>query len=140
MRRRVGGNLASSSLLAPDLLASALLDIPGHIASAAEIARARTLFAHALDTPGGLRIQTIHAFCESVLHRFAPTSPSGPTRRLRVRPALRPIGRSCTTRLLRQVGCISSAQSVTNPVESTISFVDVQDARAILGRRGSIWR
>jgi ATP-dependent helicase/nuclease subunit A len=33
-------------------------------------ARARTLFAHALDTPGGLKIQTIHAFCESVLHRF----------------------------------------------------------------------
>ena len=32
--------------------------------------RARTLFAHALETPGGLKIQTIHAFCESVLHRF----------------------------------------------------------------------
>src|SRR5690606_19927500 len=32
--------------------------------------RARSLFAHALETPGGLRIQTIHAFCESVLHRF----------------------------------------------------------------------
>ena len=32
--------------------------------------RARTLFAHALETPGGLKIKTIHAFCESVLHRF----------------------------------------------------------------------
>ena len=32
--------------------------------------RARRLFAHALDTPGGLKIQTIHAFCEAVLHRF----------------------------------------------------------------------
>ena len=32
--------------------------------------RARTLFAHALETPGGLRSQTIHAFCESVLQRF----------------------------------------------------------------------
>ena len=32
--------------------------------------RARTLFARALETPGGLKIQTIHAFCESVLHRF----------------------------------------------------------------------
>jgi ATP-dependent helicase/nuclease subunit A len=32
--------------------------------------RARTLFAHALETPGGLKIQTIHAFCEAVLHRF----------------------------------------------------------------------
>lgn len=32
--------------------------------------RARTLFAHALETPGGLKIQTIHAFCEGLLHRF----------------------------------------------------------------------
>jgi ATP-dependent helicase/nuclease subunit A len=33
-------------------------------------ARARTLFARALETPGGLKIQTIHAFCERLLGRF----------------------------------------------------------------------
>ncbi|MDD9334118.1 MAG: UvrD-helicase domain-containing protein, partial [Bartonella sp.] len=27
-------------------------------------------FARALETPGGLKIQTIHAFCESLLHYF----------------------------------------------------------------------
>ena len=32
--------------------------------------RARRLFAEVLDTPGGLRIDTIHAFCQSLLHRF----------------------------------------------------------------------
>ncbi|MEO1330087.1 MAG: double-strand break repair helicase AddA [Pseudomonadota bacterium] len=31
---------------------------------------ARRLFARALETPGGLKIQTIHAFCESLLSRF----------------------------------------------------------------------
>ena len=31
---------------------------------------ARTLFARAIETPGGLRIQTIHSFCSSVLRRF----------------------------------------------------------------------
>jgi ATP-dependent helicase/nuclease subunit A len=31
---------------------------------------ARRLFAKALETPGGLKIQTIHAFCQSVLERF----------------------------------------------------------------------
>ena len=31
---------------------------------------ARTLFARALETPGGLKIQTIHAFCEALLHQF----------------------------------------------------------------------
>lgn len=31
---------------------------------------ARALFARALETPGGLKIQTIHAFCEKLLRRF----------------------------------------------------------------------
>jgi ATP-dependent helicase/nuclease subunit A len=34
------------------------------------LARARTLFARAIETPGGLKIQTIHSFCASVLRRF----------------------------------------------------------------------
>ncbi|WP_051357022.1 double-strand break repair helicase AddA [Azorhizobium doebereinerae] len=32
--------------------------------------QARRLFAAALETPGGLKIQTIHAFCGGLLHRF----------------------------------------------------------------------
>ena len=31
---------------------------------------ARKLFARTLETPGGLKIQTIHAFCERLLHLF----------------------------------------------------------------------
>ncbi len=38
--------------------------------TAEELARARTLFAQAIETPGGLKIQTIHAFSASVLRRF----------------------------------------------------------------------
>lgn len=34
------------------------------------LATARRLFARALETPGGLKIQTIHAFCASILRRF----------------------------------------------------------------------
>jgi ATP-dependent helicase/nuclease subunit A len=33
-------------------------------------ALARRLFACALETPGGLKVQTIHAFCTQLLHRF----------------------------------------------------------------------
>jgi ATP-dependent helicase/nuclease subunit A len=36
----------------------------------ARLARARQLFARAIETPGGLRIQTIHSFCASLLRRF----------------------------------------------------------------------
>ncbi|MBX3482771.1 double-strand break repair helicase AddA [Phenylobacterium sp.] len=35
-----------------------------------DLSEARGLFAAALETPGGLKIQTIHAFCEKVLKRF----------------------------------------------------------------------
>jgi ATP-dependent helicase/nuclease subunit A len=46
---------------------------------AEDLSRARSLFARALETPGGLKIQTIHAFCEQLLRRFpveAGVSPS----------------------------------------------------------------
>ena len=35
---------------------------------AADLALARVLFAKALETPGGLKTSTIHAFCEGLLH------------------------------------------------------------------------
>ncbi len=37
---------------------------------ASDLAHARTLFARAIETPGGLKIQTIHSFCASLLRRF----------------------------------------------------------------------
>ena len=45
----------------------AALNVP---ASAATLALARQLFAQVLDLPGGMRIETIHAFCQSLLRRF----------------------------------------------------------------------
>ena len=35
-----------------------------------ELKKARTLFARAIEAPGGLKIQTIHAFCSSLLRKF----------------------------------------------------------------------
>ena len=42
----------------------------GRKPSIGERARARRLFASALETPGGLKVQTIHAFCTRLLHQF----------------------------------------------------------------------
>jgi ATP-dependent helicase/nuclease subunit A len=47
-----------------------LFEIEGRHPDAARIAMARRLFARALETPGGLKIQTIHGFCEALLHQF----------------------------------------------------------------------
>ena len=42
----------------------------GRKPDASQRARARRLFASALETPGGLKVQTIHAFCTRLLHQF----------------------------------------------------------------------
>ena len=34
------------------------------------LSNARRLFAKALETPGGLKIQTIHSFCGTILRKF----------------------------------------------------------------------
>ena len=63
-------------------LSKSLADLDGRdpaTLTAADLSEARRLFANALETPGGLKIQTIHAFCEKLLKRFpleAGVSPS----------------------------------------------------------------
>ncbi|MBL8566036.1 MAG: double-strand break repair helicase AddA [Hyphomicrobiaceae bacterium] len=51
-------------------LAGRLAEVLGRDATAEEAARARTLFASAIETPGGLKVQTIHSFSERLLQRF----------------------------------------------------------------------
>ncbi|WDR06919.1 double-strand break repair helicase AddA [Devosia rhodophyticola] len=70
MRRRVSGVLAKWAVMTQRALDVALFGLDGQSVDAEKRALARTLFARALETPGGLKIVTIHAFCESVLHRF----------------------------------------------------------------------
>ena len=56
---------------APDSgLRSDLAELLGRAPEENEAFRARTLFARVLDAPGGMKIQTIHAFCQSLLGRF----------------------------------------------------------------------
>ncbi len=70
MENRLYGILSEWSVMAEPDLAGGLKDLRGHAATPGDMVRARQLFAVALDTKGGLKIQTIHAFCERLLHRF----------------------------------------------------------------------
>ena len=60
-------------------LAEALAKLTGRAPTAAERGKARRLFAESLETPGGLRIETIHAFCTRVL-QAAPFEANVPPR------------------------------------------------------------
>ena len=47
-----------------------LRNLLNHEPTRSDIAAARRLFTQVSDTPGGLKIMTIHSFCQSVLGRF----------------------------------------------------------------------
>ena len=72
MQNRLFRTLGAWAMLDDAALRAALRELgePGEAIPPDRLARARTLFARALETPGGLRIQTIHAFCEALLRRF----------------------------------------------------------------------
>ena len=71
MQIRLFETLGAWSMASDDELGNALarLGEQGPL-SAQDLRRARQMFATAIETPGGLKIQTIHAFCSSVLRRF----------------------------------------------------------------------
>ena len=70
MASRIADQLGRWTMMAEDELQSALEDLLGEAPENNMIQRARRLFAEVLDTPGGMNIQTIHAFCQSLLGRF----------------------------------------------------------------------
>ena len=69
MTIRLNRRLGAWVVMPEDHLAAELaaLDVP---ATAQTLDLARKLFAEVLDLPGGMRIGTIHAFCQSLLRRF----------------------------------------------------------------------
>ncbi|RWO23974.1 double-strand break repair helicase AddA [Mesorhizobium sp.] len=70
MSNRVFSTLSEWTALGDAELATRIETLDGRQPDRETMRRARRLFAEALETPGGLKIQTIHAFCESVLHQF----------------------------------------------------------------------
>ncbi|TDP40438.1 double-strand break repair helicase AddA [Zavarzinia compransoris] len=70
MANRIQDRLAAWAVEPEERLFAALRQLTGNPPGPALMVRARRLFALVLDAPGGLRIQTIHAFCQSLLGRF----------------------------------------------------------------------
>lgn len=67
MANRVYNQLRSWVKMSDDDLKIELIKTHGH---ANDLDAARRLFAQSLETPGGLKVQTIHAFCGRILRQF----------------------------------------------------------------------
>ena len=70
MQNRLFRVLAGWATLTDEDLNATLETLTGAPPDAELAAVARRLFAHTIETSGGLKIHTIHAFCERLLHRF----------------------------------------------------------------------
>jgi len=70
MAKRVFDTLAAWTTLDDAALGAEILERAPMPPDAERRALARRLFARALETPGGLKVQTIHAFCTQLLHQF----------------------------------------------------------------------
>jgi len=70
MAIRVQERLSEWATVSDAKLRKSLKDLTGADAGPETLDRARRLFARVLDAPGGMRIETIHAFCQSLLRRF----------------------------------------------------------------------
>ena len=68
MQDRLFKQLGAWSMLPDDRLREEIVKIGGD--AHADLRKARRLFAGALETPGGLKVLTLHAFCQVVLSRF----------------------------------------------------------------------
>ncbi|MFA7263836.1 MAG: double-strand break repair helicase AddA [Caulobacter sp.] len=82
MQHRLFRRLGDWSVMDNDKLRAELTALAGEGEAPADdlrLSEARKLFAKALETPGGLKIQTIHAFCEKLLRRFPVEAAISPT-------------------------------------------------------------
>jgi ATP-dependent helicase/nuclease subunit A len=70
MAKRIFDTLAAWTTLGDAALDDAIRERSAMAADGRRRAMARRLFARALETPGGLKVQTIHAFCTQLLHQF----------------------------------------------------------------------
>jgi len=70
MATRLNDRLGSWAVIDDAALTDELRVLLGRAADDSTKRTARRLFAETLDTPGGLKIRTIHSFCESLLGRF----------------------------------------------------------------------
>jgi ATP-dependent helicase/nuclease subunit A len=70
MANRINRRLADWTLMPDGKLAGELQALTGDMPEAETLREARRLFARVLDTPGGMKILTLHAFCQSLLRRF----------------------------------------------------------------------
>lgn len=105
-----------------------------------DLSRARSLFARALETPGGLKIQTIHAFCEKLLRRFPLEAGISPGFRVMDDPASAAVAHAARKLVARHA--VTAADAVADAYARFSVALDFQSFQAMFAdfeaRRGAL--
>jgi len=149
MANRIGARLAAWVRLKDSELAADLLAL-GESNDPVTRERARQLFARVLDCPGGLKIQTIHAFAQGLLAAFPAEAGivpgfqpiEGRAEQELVRRTLAELMADAEARgdeaLIRDIQCLSRRLGETGAVEYLQACARRPEALDALGPRGAI--
>ena len=104
MQDRLFTQLGKWAMLPDAELAANIAAIGAEAKGAEHLRKARRLFAQALETPGGLKIQTIHAFCQNLLARFPIEAGVAPSFRVLDERTARDLLGEARARVLERAG------------------------------------
>jgi ATP-dependent helicase/nuclease subunit A len=129
MAGRLFDQLGQWSMADDPELAKRIADIGAPPCDTEGLKDARRLFAKALETPGGLKIQTIHAFCQYLLARFPLEARVPPSFRVLDDQTARELRDEARRRVLEQAGsgdetlARAAAHLVTHASESRLQHI-----------------
>ena len=135
MQNRLFRRLGEWAMMPDQILGETLAGLGVEPASLSPelLSKARTLFARAIEAPGGLKIQTIHSFCSSVLRRFPVEAGVSPGFTEMDDRAQRDLGLEVIDRLSERD---SSAQGAIDAIAHFLSDESAWElSRAILSKR-----
>ena len=116
--------------------------------SSAVFARARSLFTLVLDTPGGMKIQTIHGFCQSILSRFPLEAGISPHFRVLDDVQAEEMVREAQyAAFIKPTPLVEAALTILNPSMGDNRFISIMNdffqhrarVMALLGRHKTFW-
>jgi len=133
MSARLYKQLGDWAVMAEEPLRAALKTLEGRAPTAQDVRAARLLFARAIETPGGLKIQTIHAFCEQILGRFPlEAGVSTHFQILDERSAAELLGEA-RSELLAEFGTHAQNDVPFTPAEQALEYIIAQSGEFGLG-------
>lgn len=132
MSLRLARRLSSWAIQSDEALADDMSkNLLGRAPTCAEMDAARSLFAKTLDTPGGIKIMTIHAFCQSVLGRFPIEAGISPSFQPLDENAASELLQDCIKKILSHAGTDSAAK-IHNAVQNLSVQIQADDLEVLL--------